>query len=444
MRSLRTGVLLLLAAVPVLLFGSAGTAQAHPFGTPPVVRITAHGSVVDASWSAQKDDVAVLKKHSGGEVAGYLRTHLAVRQDGARCRVATASGRKLRFVCPHPVDRISLSVTALTDINPAYRTLSVTDRGGGGLHTAKEPTRELSLASGASGAGANSPSPGGIWTTDLTSLLDHGAALPTALLVAAAVGALHACAPGHGKSLAAGYLVGGRGRPRDAVWLGGIVAVMHTLSVAVLAVGWWLVSKGTPDVAALTGWLQLLAALVVVGVGVRLLLKHLRHRGRGEGEALGRAHRGPVHGDVHDHGHAHSHGHHHGHTHAHGAGHDHGHRHHIPDAPSLLTWRGMVLLGAAGGLLPSPSAFLVLLAGLLTGKVAVALAMVAAFGAGMALTLTGVGLLVLRGRDALLDRLSRSRALRTWTLRVPVFAASAVVAGGTLASALAAGQLLSP
>ncbi|MGW8557887.1 HoxN/HupN/NixA family nickel/cobalt transporter [Streptomyces tubercidicus] len=453
MRSLRTGVLLLLAAVPVLLFGSAGTAQAHPFGTPPVVRITAHGPVVDASWSAQKDDVAVLKKHSGGEVAGYLRTHLVVRQDGARCRVATAAGRKLRFVCPHPVDRISLSVTALTDINPAYRTLSVTDRGGGGLHTAKEPTRELSLVSGGSGAsggsggsgaGANSPAPGGIWTTDLASLLDHGAALPTALLVAAAVGALHACAPGHGKSLAAGYLVGGRGRPRDAVWLGGIVAVMHTLSVAVLAVGWWLVSKGTPDVAALTGWLQLLAALVVVGAGVRLLLKHLRHRGRGEGEVPGRAHRGSGHGGGRDHGHGHGHGNGRDHGHAHGDGHDHGHRHHIPDAPSLLTWRGIVLLGAAGGLLPSPSAFLVLLAGLLTGKVAVALAMVAAFGAGMALTLTGVGLLVLRGRDALLDRLSRSRALRTWTLRVPVFAASAVVAGGTLASALAAGQLLSP
>lgn len=96
------------------------------------------------------------------------------------------------------------------------------------------------------------------------------------------------------------------------------------------------------------------------------------------------------------------------------------------------------------GLLPSPSAFLVLLAGLLTGKVAVALAMVAAFGAGMALTLTSVGVLVLRSRDALLDRLLRSRALRTWTLRVPVFAASAVVVGGTVASALAAGQLLSP
>lgn len=83
MPSLRTGVLLLLAAVPVLLFGSAGTAQAHPFGTPPVVRIEVSGRVVDAAWSAQKDDIAVVKKHSGGDVSRYLRSHIVVRQDGS-------------------------------------------------------------------------------------------------------------------------------------------------------------------------------------------------------------------------------------------------------------------------------------------------------------------------------------------------------------------------
>ena len=130
-------------------------------------------------------------------------------------------------------------------------------------------------------------------------------------------------------------------------------------------------------------------------------------------------------------------------SHEHDHGHGHG-RHHIPDAPSLLTWRGLALLGVSGGLLPSPSAFLVLVTGLLTGKAAIALTMVAAFGLGMALTLTGVGLIVLRGRDALLDRLSRSRALRTWSLRIPLFAASAVVAAGTVASALAAAQLVGP
>ncbi|AQW50249.1 hypothetical protein ACIQPP_30790 [Streptomyces violaceusniger] len=434
MRTLRTGVLLVPAAVSALLFGSAGTAQAHPFGAPPVVRVEAAGSAVETTWSAQRDDVAALRKKADGDVAGYLRAHIAVRQDGGPCRVDRADGMTLHFVCPRPVDRISLTVTVLTDVHPAYRTLSVTDQGGGGLHTAKEPTRTLALTPAA--ASADSPSSQGgwsSWTTDLVSLLDHGAAVPVALLVAAAVGALHACAPGHGKSLAAGYLVGGRGRPRDAVWLGGIVAVMHTLSVAVLAVGWWLAAKNAPDMKLLTGWLQLLAALVVAGVGVSLLWRHLRHRG----------HHHPHH---HDHGHSH-HGHsHHGHGHGHAHRHDQrqGHSHHIPDAPSLLTWRGLVVLGTSGGLLPSPSAFLVLLTGLLTGRTGIALAMVAAFGAGMALTLMSVGLIVLRGRDALLDRASRSAVLRTWVPRIPLFAASAVAAGGAVAAALAAGRLLAP
>ncbi|MEE1806645.1 hypothetical protein [Streptomyces sp. BE133] len=426
MRSPRNGVLLLLAAVLALLLGSAGTAQAHPFGTPPVVKIEAAGTAVDATWSAQRDDIAVLKNESGGDEAGYLRSHIVVRQDGRPCRVDRADGVKLHFVCPRPVDRIELTVTALTDVDPAYRTLSVTGTGSGGLHTAQEPTRTLTLKPVAAGTAVASPAASGwgAWTTDLTALLDHGVALPLALLVAAAVGALHACAPGHGKSLAAGYLVGGRGRPRDAVWLGGIVAVMHTFSVAALAVGWWLAASSTPDIAALTGWLQLIAALVVAGVGVSLLRRHLRHR----------RHHQPHHRPDHEHGHGHRHDH----------AHDHGHSHHIPDAPSLLTWRGLVLLGASGGLLPSPSAFLVLLTGLLTGRVGIALAMVVAFGLGMALTLTGVGLIVLRGRDALLDRVSRSRTLRTWTPRVPLLAASAVVAGGTVASAVAAGHILAP
>ncbi|MFJ1616258.1 hypothetical protein ACIODT_38655 [Streptomyces sp. NPDC088251] len=424
MRSPCSGVLLLLTAVLALLLGSAGTAQAHPFGAPPVVKIEAAGAAVDATWSAQRDDIAVLKKKSGGDEAGYLRSHIVVRQDGRPCRVNRADGVKLHFVCPRPVDRIELTVTALTDVDPAYRTLSVTGTGSGGLHTAQEPTRTLTLKPAAAGTAVASPAASG-WrarTTDLTSLLDHGAALPLALLAAAAVGALHACAPGHGKSLAAGYLVGAKGRPRDAVWLGGIVAVMHTFSVAALAVGWWLAANSTPDIAALTGWLQLIAALVVAGVGVSLLRRHLRHR----------SHHHSHHGPDHDHGHGH------------GQDHGHDHSHHIPDAPSLLTWRGLVLLGASGGLLPSPSAFLVLLTGLLTDKVGIALAMVVAFGLGMALTLTGVGLIVLRGRDALLDRVSRSRTLRTWAPRVPLFAASAVVAGGTVASAVATGHLLAP
>ncbi|MFE0377623.1 hypothetical protein ACFW1M_19025 [Streptomyces inhibens] len=435
-RPVLVGVLTTLA-----LLGFAGTADAHPFGTPPAARIKVHGKTVEVIWSAAKDDLAVLGKeaHAADESeARYLGSHIRLSQDGRPCPLHHADtahlvqdGARLRYLCPRQVTTLAVTITALNDVDPKYRTISVTPSGSGGLHTAEEPTRTLTLApsgSGDSGAAAGPQGPFSVWTTDLSALLAHRVVLPLALLVAAAVGAFHACAPGHGKTLAAGFLIGGRGRARDAVWLGVIVAVMHTASVAALALAWWLAADNAPDIAALTGWLQLIAALVVVAVGLGLLRRHLSNQRH-------------THGHGHGHGHSHGHGHHHSHGGDHSHSHSHPHPHPVPGT-SLLTWRGIALLGTSGGLLPSPSAFLVLLSGLLTGRVGAAVLMVAAFGLGMALTLTGVGLAVLRGRDALLTRATNSPKLRAWTLRAPVIAASTVVLGGGLASVLALTRVL--
>lgn len=439
-RPLLVGILTTLA-----LLGLAGTADAHPFGAPPAARVTAHGKTAEVIWSAAKDDLAVLRKeaHAADESeAHYLGSHIRLSQNDRPCSLHHADtahlvqdGARLRYLCPRQVTTLAVTITALNDVDPKYRTISVTPSGSGGLHTAEEPTHTLTLApsgSGASGAAAGPQGPFSVWTTDLSGLLAHRVVLPVALLVAAAVGAFHACAPGHGKTLAAGFLVGGRGRARDAVWLGVIVAVMHTASVAALALAWWLAADNAPDIAELTGWLQLIAALVVVAVGLGLLRRHLSNRTHTHGHGHGH----DEHGHDHDHD-GHGHGHHHGH------GHSHAHSHLLPGT-SLLTWRGIALLGTSGGLLPSPSAFLVLLTGLLTGQVGAAVLMVAAFGLGMALTLTGVGLVVLRGRDALLTRATNSPKLRAWTLRAPVIGASAVVLGGVLASALALTRVLTP
>ncbi|TYC20851.1 hypothetical protein FXF52_29145 [Micromonospora sp. MP36] len=411
------------------LLGLPGTADAHPFGSPPVARITADGTAVEVIWSATEDDLAVLRTESGTAgttEAQYLASHIRLSQDSRPCPLDHADttrlgqdGAHLRYHCPNPVTAVAVTITALTDVDPRYRTISVMESGGGGLHTASEPTRTLTLDPSARGNSGAPDGPKGqfsIWTTDLSALLEHRVVLPLALLVAALVGAFHACAPGHGKTLAAGFLVAGRGRVRDAVWLGVIVAVMHTASVAALAVGWWLAAENAPDIAALTGWLQLIAALVVLGVGVGLLWRQLGKRGHGHG---------------------------HRHVHERSHGHRHGHHHSLP-GESLLSWRGLILLGTSGGLLPSPSAFLVLLSGLLTGRIWAAVLMVAAFGCGMAVTLTGVGLIVLRGRDALLTRAADSAKLRTWIRRAPVLASSAVVLGGGLAAVVAAGRVLAP
>ncbi|MFG2525587.1 hypothetical protein [Streptomyces sp. NPDC048527] len=416
------------------VLGASATAEAHPFGTPPVAQVRAEGRAVDVTWTAQQNDLKVLHTAAEGDDAAYLASHITVRQDGHACRPGATDtihlarkGALLHYTCPTPVDRVALTVTALTDVDPNYRTISVTEKGGGGLHTASDPTHTLTLGkAGSSVARAPEVAPT-VWTTDLAALLDHGVVLPLALLVSAAVGAFHACAPGHGKTLAAGYLVGGQGRARDAVWLGVVVAAMHTLSVTALAVGWWFVAQQAPDVAAVTDWLQLIAALIVLTVGIGLLRRQLMHRKHGHGHGHGHSH-------DHDHGHSHDPD---GHTH-------HGHSHHIPTSTSLLSRRGILLLGTSGGLLPSPSAFLVLLSGLLTGRVGAAIPMVVAFGIGMALTLTGVGLVVLRGRDAFLARASASPVLRTWSTRIPVVAAWAVISGGTMASAVAVGNVLVP
>ncbi|MFI6321144.1 hypothetical protein ACIBG8_26640 [Nonomuraea sp. NPDC050556] len=359
-----------LIALLVYLLGAA----AHPFGPPPVAKVSVSGSFVDVTWSAAKDDLAAVP----GPVDAYLGEHMGVAQDGRACALVSVVDQRVRFRCPAPVSVIALTVTVLTDVNPNYRTVSTTPGGSGALHTNQEPTHELRFDG------------------QLAALVGSDTVFPLALLVALVAGAFHACAPGHGKTLTAGYLVGGEGRARDALWLGVVVAVMHTVSVGVLAVGWWLLVDNAPDLGVVTRWLQLAAALTVLAVGVALLRKHLRHRG-------------------------------------HGHGHGHGHR------ADLLSWRGLVTVGISGGLLPSPSAFLLLLTGLLTGRPWYALAMVAAFGLGMAVTLGGVGLAVLKGRDLI----SAAPRLRAWSLRLPLAAAALVVAGGLVTTALAAAELIS-
>ncbi|MFE0630736.1 nickel/cobalt transporter [Streptomyces sp. NPDC058864] len=257
----------------------------------------------------------------------------------------------------------------------------------------------------------------------LLALFDGGSLFWVVLIVALGVGAAHAVAPGHGKSITAAYLVGTRGHYKDAARLGVIVATMHTFSVLVLALLWVGVSSTAVSTKTATAWMQVAAGAVVAIVGAGLVNRHLRGRG---------------------HSHGHSHG--HGHSHEHTDGHDHTHEHHTHDAAAQddsahahhhveqLTnpWsrKGLAALALSGGLLPSPSAFLIFVSGLLTGRALGALAIVITFGVGMALTLTGVGVATIRG-FSLVERQFRGRTatakLRTWT---PLLAGVAVVTAG--------------
>src|SRR5439155_5027305 len=93
---------------------------------------------------------------------------------------------------------------------------------------------------------------------------------------------------------------------------------------------------------------------------------------------------------------------------------DHGHTHVIPDAP-VLSRRGLMALAFAGGILPSPTALVVLLAAVALHRVAFGLALIAAFSIGLATALIVVGIIALRARDLV----SRKMSTR-WARLIPV------------------------
>jgi nickel/cobalt transporter (NicO) family protein len=223
----------------------------------------------------------------------------------------------------------------------------------------------------------------------LSALLGRQASpllIATALSLALGAGALHALGPGHGKTIMAAYLVGAGGRVRHALSVGVAVSLMHTASVVALG----LVTLGASSLfppESVFPWLSLVSGVIVLGLGAWLLQRRLRSRA----SSLS---------DIHHH---HSQGH-EGHSHL-GLGgddrHGHPHDHHRPQPEgSLLSWKGLGAIAISGGLLPSPTALVVLLGAVALHKVALGVAMVGAFSVGLAAALTGVGVLVLKARDA--------------------------------------------
>ncbi|HEY3524470.1 MAG TPA: hypothetical protein VGK63_12280, partial [Candidatus Limnocylindrales bacterium] len=237
-------------------------------------------------------------------------------------------------------------------------------------------------------------------TQDLTPLVLLGS-----ILAAIALGAGHAITPGHGKTLMGAYLIGARGTPVHAVGLGLAVAASHTAGIVVLALA--VIGAGAalpPEQFQQASTIGSAAALTAVGAW--LLAGRLRSVRR-HAAATGRGH-GGEHGHQHGHEHGHQHGHEHGHEHGHGPGrHTHGPGDHVPDGPSgdtALSWRSLAILGFAGGLVPSVNALLILLATIATNRAAFGLVLVVAFGLGMAIVMSGVGLALIGARDWLLAR----------------------------------------
>jgi ABC-type nickel/cobalt efflux system permease component RcnA len=252
-----------------------------------------------------------------------------------------------------------------------------------------------------------------------------------ALLLAMGWGAMHALGPGHGKTVVAAYLVGERGNGRHALYLGLIVTATHTISVFSLGLI-ALFAADIFDADDVYYWLSLASGVLVLVLGGSLLLSRGRTLLRGRKHVVHtHSHHEHAHDDhtdaAHEHGHSHSHDQAarrailqgrsmvveppHEHLHEGGHRHDHQHGHsHVPTAPG---WRGLVALGISGGLVPCPTALVVMLGAIAIDRAIYGLVLVTAFSLGLAGVLMGIGLLLVYGRHFLDRRASRLGFLRS-------------------------------
>ncbi|MFF7896739.1 nickel transporter [Streptomyces sp. NPDC007907] len=251
-----------------------------------------------------------------------------------------------------------------------------------------------------------------------------------ALLIAVVLGAMHALAPGHGKTIMAATAAarGGRARMKDVLPMAASVTVTHTLGVVALGL---LVTAGSAAAPSVIAWLGVASGLLVTLAGASLVRRALRNRAHTHHPHGPHLHGNHTHDGDHHHGHPHDHDHEHDHAHNHkdrdrdhdhDHPHDHAHPHSHPHTvehthggfthshPVAPTLRGTILMGFAGGLVPSPSAVVVLVGAAALGQAWFGLLLVVAYGVGLALTLTAAGYAVVKagsGMTRLLDRRPR-------------------------------------
>ena len=206
------------------------------------------------------------------------------------------------------------------------------------------------------------------------------------LLLAFALGGAHAMSPGHGKTIVGAYLVGSRGTASHAAFLGATVTITHTLGVFALGVATLFASRYVlPE--KLFPILSFVSGALVVIIGAGLFSKRL-------GVLVGLAH-GHDHHHIHDHSHSHD-----GHSRS-------GHTH-LP--PEEITWRSLLALGISGGILPCPSALVLMLGAISLNRVGYGLVLIVAFSLGLASVLTVVGLAFVYG-GKLIGKADRAKGL---------------------------------
>jgi len=262
------------------------------------------------------------------------------------------------------------------------------------VNTTLTPTRGADVPPALS-SGKTLEAPDRVADSGFSSLIvrRHLSALVILASLAAAFfwGMAHALSPGHGKTIVAAYLIGRRGTPWHAAALGGIVTATHTIGVFALGLVTLALSQFiVPE--TLYPWLNLVSGVMVVAIGIMVFRSRLRHRR----------------------GHAHGHDHHH-------------HEHEQLGRGSLLA------VGVSGGLLPCPSALVVLLAAISLHRVAFGMILIVAFSAGLALSITGIGLVAVLAKQLFRRASFDGRLIRL----LPAASALVILAAGLAMTARA-------
>ncbi len=256
--------------------------------------------------------------------------------------------------------------------------------------------------------------------------------------VAFGLGAMHALSPGHGKTIVAAYLVGSRGTLKHALFLGAMVTFTHTVSVFALGLGVLYFQEAIVPERVIP-WLGAVSGVSILAIGAYLLYQRTMSLSHGhdhdhhhhetlEEESVGEAVQGQpsflsrsepttfVHQHTHD-----------GHTHSH-------------VMPDQVTMRGLITLGASGGLVPCPSALVLMLSAIAVGHTGLGLALLVAFSAGLAIVLMAIGGLVIYAKHLLPDPAPGHPFLRF----VPVLSAAVVMMLGALMTMTSLGILQTP
>ncbi|MCE7698725.1 MAG: sulfite exporter TauE/SafE family protein [Methanobacterium paludis] len=201
------------------------------------------------------------------------------------------------------------------------------------------------------------------------------------MVAAFILGALHALEPGHGKAVMAAFVMGTDATLEDTLLLGGTVVFSHVIVVVLLGIV-SLFLAGSLNVNTTHDLMSIVGGVILVAVGLWILKKY--H-------------------------------------------HPHHHHEHSINIEEANTKRGVVAIGLSTGIIPCPAALAVLLFSIANGQFYNGIIYVLVFSAGLAISITLLSVLFVKGKDFIQNYVSNKTINK-----IPILSASLIIIIGLL------------